>query len=433
MSGTRTNIDVLLWWLPADGSSLLLMQRRFLGTDEFWISGQIDVPDLAILRTDPQTATALKRLLLGLHLPELHAPIAFRRAGREAAQAVRQGAPHPLVAATLGYSDEQGVVVPKDGRLSVARGEPGASALATAFREALDAAGLSRSERVAEDIEPRVRVFERGRLVAELRADVAGRVDLDDVRGYQIGDRNIQVNRFVAETRNTTVSFDEILRRDDVQAATRALLEDPENESLRTKLVDRIRDHGWTFRTEEVTISARCKDRGLLADMMAFDTRGAQIGDHNTQRNTFVYTVERGPDMTKLVRQNARVAEEFADYLCPRSGQDRDLGTLRAEVDRAVRELGVTWNRDRSVRAPLPRGVDLHITRVDGASIGRSRIEHHEEVRGTVNIDRFDRTLRKVERETRQPDRARLPDLDTRVDERTGRDDRGTGRGGRGP
>ncbi len=125
---------------------------------------------------------------------------------------------------------------------------------------------------------------------------------------------------------------------------------------------------------------------GLGSAIRLHDTRGVQIGDHNTQRNTFRYTVTDSPRVSALLRQDLDLARDLADYLCPAAGDVGDLTTLRSQVDRSLSGLGIKLDRnaDQQLRAPLP-GNKPRIFRTDGLTVGDHNVQSStREVRLTV-------------------------------------------------
>jgi hypothetical protein len=222
---------------------------------------------------------------------------------------------------------------------------------------------------------------------------LAPRIILRDVRGAQIGDYNVQINRFVARNDNLSLDFDRVLDREDVRTAIRRLQRDPNNSACRKELEQKLSKDGWHFFSKRQVLEARSEgQQNFLRGLVTFESRGLQIGNHGEQRNTFFYTV-RSPDAAHLVKGDRVVARALTVYLCPRGDSEGDFTVLRGVLERSITALAVRWDRDRlqQFRAPRP-GETLRVDRADAVSIGEFR-----EVRSTEEV-----TVRVADRRPRR-------------------------------
>ncbi|MBL7253264.1 hypothetical protein [Paractinoplanes lichenicola] len=270
------------------------------------------------------------------------------------------------------------------------------SVAAPALRDALDSV----------DVETRTpdRDLRQRRTADRTEQLAAPRIILRDVRGVQIGDHNVQINRFIARNEELSLDFEEVLRRTDVRVAIRSLQRDPSDNDRRKDLERVLRDNGWSFFPKRQFLEARSEgERGLLRGLVSFESRGLQIGDGGEQRNTFVYRAW-SPDAAELLRGDRDVARALTVYLCPRTDGDRDFEVLRGVLERSISELPIRWDRDRLVQYRAPRaGETVRVERADAVSIGDFR-----SVRSTEERD-----IRIARRRTAIPKPTRdLPDED---------------------
>lgn len=385
MAEQEVQIVVELGWVDAGPPGWLLMHRcirRSTGEfHEYWRADGVTALDLVTLRDDAARSSKWCAVLEGVRVDEIviavePGPIVLRLRdvgslesdAHEQAHATRTVA---LDEVTVRFTAREGRLTPCDATLRTADNGVAGPAL----RDALDTMDLDTRE--AGRDRPRRDDFSRDERLP------APRIVLRDVRGAQIGDYNVQINRFVARNENVLLNFDRVLKRVDVCTAIQRLQRDP-SDSVRRKDLERVlRDGGWSFFSKRQVLEARSEGRrDLLRGLVTFESRGLQIGNHGEQRNTFYYTV-RSPDATGLVRGDRAVARALTFYLCPRADSDGDVNMFRGVLEQSISRLPIRWDGDRlqQFRAPRP-GETLRVSRVAAVSIGESR-----EVRSTDEVD----------------------------------------------
>jgi hypothetical protein len=400
-------ISIRLSWLPDGATGHILLHRQMPGPaghgalDEYWRSGPVGELAAARLELTAGSTADWQQLLCGLPLgnvtmPATPHPIVLHRLDRDALRAVLAVADSAsdIAGASLRFTEAGGVLDPAGGRLDRNRFEPVALGIAPFLRRTLDDLALARSTGTPA---PAAEAPSPG---DELRAGLASAIRLHDTRGVQIGDHNVQVNRFVVRGPHLTLDFDDVLRNTTVQTAMSALLANPGNSDLRRGLVGALHnvDQRWSVTAQPLTLSAQSRPPGLLTRLLSFDVqgrqdvRGVQVGNDNTQHNTFHYTVSDSPKVSALLRQDLDLAQQLADYLCPATGGVGALTTLRRQVDQSVQGLGITFDRDVNQQLTFPEpGNTLHIVRADGVTVG-----DHNVIKSTHDVDLVVRTLQPV-------------------------------------
>ncbi|MFG2084424.1 MULTISPECIES: hypothetical protein [Micromonospora] len=382
------HILIRLYWIPHDGTGRLLVHRHMPGRQEFWESSRISESTVAKIDAGAQDTTEWRRLLCGMPLGTLTVttaagPVALYLLGQEGMRAsqARLGLARTIADVSIRSSEVAGTVALGDGLLSIPRRERLAVGILPVLRRTL--ADLAPTPRLTS---PALKLAEPGEIVPahELRLRLAQVIRLYDVRGGQIGNHNLQVNRFVLRGPKQRLDFAPVLRNAPVKAAMHTLLADQTNAHLRHELADALRHGatGWTVSAQPLLLSARSTQPGFFEQLLAFDVHGLQVGNQGTQHNTFVYTVVAVPTAAALLRAHPELAVDLADYLCPPVGGDGDRGALRSRIDHTLANLNVDWDRNRNCNYDSPRpGAELHVFRTDGMTVG-----HHNRIRTVKEI-----------------------------------------------
>jgi hypothetical protein len=257
--------------------------------------------------------------------------------------------------------------------------EPGGSARAQAEREAGPLASGARASRArargaAAEAET---TRERGTAGAPGR----GRTVAEESAGVQVGDHCRQFNFYTYEV--VTPAFEDLagrLSRPDVLAATREVAVNPQDASARRALLDALCPGGWWLggpasRLAITVVRAETTRSGSWLDGTVFfrDVTGGQVGDGNTQRNEFVYTVAPNLQVTELLAANRDLAKALIDCAFSERGRS-DTASLARELQSAVASMPVEPPGDRArseLYDPPAPGHTLRIRAHDGASIGR--------------------------------------------------------------
>jgi hypothetical protein len=189
-------------------------------------------------------------------------------------------------------------------------------------------------------------------------------------RGAQVGNHNVQINRFEISGPAPKLRLDSVLSRPQVQAAQAALMADPADARRRTTFVDSLRSiEGWDAEAKPLVLSATSRPPSFLERV--FTVEGLQVGDHSTQRNTFKCCVTDVPEVESLLKKDQALANSLADYLCPRTGDLGNLGTFSANLQRTIRGLPVALTNPCGVGLPMPEPGRIRIVRdIDAVSIG---------------------------------------------------------------
>ncbi|MEH1028562.1 hypothetical protein V6W11_12545 [Micromonospora profundi] len=215
-------------------------------------------------------------------------------------------------------------------------------------------------------------------------------VALHDVRGASIGNHNVQINTFKVTARDAVeFDFEEALNRYLVKSAINELQRDPTDPGRRSALANALSSRGWLATFEPASLQVRTNSGGLLdflTRLLAFDVQGCQVGDHNTQRNTFTYLVTDSPQGSDLLHGNDDLAKALVGCLFPLDFQ-QDLTSVKDELNRAVSQVPVDWtgNRSLGVSRPSPGATEyLRFRRIDGLMVGDNTTQQNIE---TIEID----------------------------------------------
>ncbi|GIJ46255.1 hypothetical protein Val02_31410 [Virgisporangium aliadipatigenens] len=349
-----------------DGSAVLADARA---CTEFWISELIDEEVLA----DPPPLAPVSSwpaLLRGEYVDFVESPVPLylmRRAELDLAST-----PRPLLEAGLAVRVTDGQARVVAARVGLVAGDPLTHHVRETFCERL---GLARRD--TADAPP---PLDESRWAA----DLAGQLRLVGTRGVQIGDHNVQVNRFVADAPNVHLDFTRVLERHDVRDALRQLQAAPGDYTRRRELVRALAGHGWFFRAEPVTL--RIGPDGsflrLLADLLLFDVRGLRVGSHGRQVNRFVSVVTDTPGAAELLRGNDRLARLLTECVCPSPGSHLNVADLSSEALRAFHGLTPEWRDGRTRNLNERPGTTRVFRFVDGLMVGEhNRQEVSHEVR----------------------------------------------------
>lgn len=215
---------------------------------------------------------------------------------------------------------------------------------------------------------------------ADAAPHARGRLIVVDSTGVQAGDHNRQYNFFTYQVVTPKIgSLADRLRDRDVVAATRRLAADPQDPAARRALLNKIapgglRLGGSTSTLDITVLRSHATRSGSWLDGIVFfrDVTGGQIGDHNTQRNEFVYVVAPTMQARELLAANRDLAKAVIDCAFPARGR-RDPAEVARKLQSAVEGMRVEPDdgRTRSVRYDPPAaGETLRIQAHDGVSIG---------------------------------------------------------------
>jgi hypothetical protein len=399
-SGELFTVHVRLGWLPerAGGVRGRLLAVRGVGTPgdtpvvEFWLSAPAEMEIIGDPAT-PEIVQGWRQFLLGRPLAWLGGPPPLEPADLAGLRSIERrwacGPCRPLldVAAAVRATRSRAVFEYAD--VAAVDAEVLAHAVRPTVETALDSLtvagpGTGRPDPADQRLLWPDRRIDRDR---QLRAALRERIELHDVSGAQVGDHNIQINRFVVRSPRVDLDLNAVLRRSDVQGAMRALQADPTNASLRQEVVDRLASTGLSFESRPARLTAGEVRRGWFADflrrLLLFDVRGLQVGDHNTQRNTFVCAISDTVKGAELLRGRPDLARALTDYVCPRDTGGSNLAMLQRSFRAEIESLPLDWtdDRDRGVRLAPPGALDvLRVNRTDALTVGRDNIMRVEEL-----------------------------------------------------
>ena len=377
----------LLWISGSESDATtgrLLVYRTVAGgrdrpVPEIWLSDVVDELDLLAIRPKSRPSPRVwRRLAVGLRVPGIDEPVPMRPADRDTlAEIVRRLGP------STGHGDD-GSRPLLELRTRTRAGDDGPTVesarlachdtdvLAHPLRSAVEQTVRDLHRSGAAQLRPAMGAADRD---TKLRDEVAARIRFEDVRGAQVGDHNVQVNRFIARAERQDVNFDDVLQRDSVVTALERLQRDPDSAGLRQSLVAAMAAEGWWLMARPTRIEAR-EGSGFaefLRGLVMFDVRGLQSGDHNRQDNTFVYAISSSPTGFELLRGNTRLARALADHICPASDAEPNVAILHHRLGETMRALPVEWRDGRvhGLQANPPGEAEaLRLRRIDGVTIG---------------------------------------------------------------
>ena len=277
---------------------------------------------------------------------------------------------------------------PRAGRYSAA---PGSSPRLPAPEGLNHLPTLAQIDRVRELVDSGARVSVSVRAIAEevARPDRdpgsadgpgKGRVIVKDSDGVQIGHDNRQYNFYTYTI--VTPRLADLAKRlsdPDVVTAARRLGADPQSAAARRALLAKLapgglRLGGPTSELQVTALHARTTRSGSWLDgtVLFRDVSGGQIGNHNTQRNEFIYAVAPSGSTRDLLAGNRELAKALIDCAFPAHGHGNTAalsGALTSAVERAPVDLGDGRIRSKHYDLPGP-GQTLQIRAHDGVSVG---------------------------------------------------------------
>lgn len=415
----------LTLFVVADGAMVHVALHRSIdadGTrhrDDLWTSERMHDIDLADIEPDVRRSEQWRDVLLGLAVKK----IAVASAPNPLTLTLREGSdprlsefldgPRGAVQALFAVSlrleeiDGDGSIRVRSGNMDQAERNPFTDVFLPAARAAVEELGLSRVTDGRDGASAVAIVRRPDSMRGSRRADRADvgdvfqcpgealTVAVRDVRGMQIGDHNRQVNRFIVHRPDRSLDFRSVLKDSRVREAMTRLAVDPMNKDCRGELMTALRNvPGNDVRSAPLVLQARDNQPGLWGRLITFDeVKGLQIGDRNTQHNTFRYTVMGEPTAAALLRGNPALARAVTEYICPPTGRT-DVEKLRQNVAETLRNLPDSVDRTRGAAFSYPRaGVTLTIVRSDGVTVGtRNRMDNKftretEVARSTVRAD----------------------------------------------
>ncbi|WP_035854775.1 hypothetical protein [Cryptosporangium arvum] len=214
--------------------------------------------------------------------------------------------------------------------------------------------------------------------------DALDRLRLRDCRGVQVGEHNVQINRFTAESApGETLDFAGVIDRPGVRDRLARLARDPGDDTLRADVVEALGPGWWSADRICLTVPRRTPV-GWLEGLLMFDVRGLQVGNEATQENLFVYALPPLPSAGKLLEARPELAKALIDAVCPPPDQGFFAADVHSRFDREFRQsldaVDVNWDgigTPRVFEFPGP-GRMLRLDSVDGATIGpHGRQRHH--------------------------------------------------------
>ncbi|MEU7841721.1 hypothetical protein AB0B39_12280 [Micromonospora sp. NPDC049114] len=369
-------IDVTLYWLRTGTTGRLVARRRMTWSggdepvDEIWASGSVDGIQIATVDHAAQSTVEWQRLLAGMAVLKLtvvtaKAQLVLRLLDADALESLAgTAAPATLFArVTTQFEETDGVLQAAGGHLNAPGRHLVAQPLLPVLRAALQSVNLAKT-----DVPPPARPAEEP--APALRECLPPAIKFERTRGAQVGHHNVQINRFEVRGPTPSLDLERVLSRLEVKAARTALLADPTNAARRTDFVESLqRISGWAVKAKPLVLSATSRPPSFLERV--FSVEGLQVGNGNTQRNTFKCCVTDVPAAQNLLNNDRALARSLADYLCPRSGTVGDFSTFREDLQRTMRNLPITLTNPHSVRLPIPEpGQTLIVRDIDGVSIG---------------------------------------------------------------
>ncbi|MEU7761640.1 hypothetical protein [Micromonospora aurantiaca (nom. illeg.)] len=338
--------------------------------DEIWASGPVDEIQVATVNHAAQSTVEWQRLLAGMAVLKLtvvtaKARLVLRLLDADALESLAgTAAPATLFArVTTQFEETDGVPQATGGHLNSPGRHLVAQPLLPVLRAALQSVNLAKT-----DVPPQARPAEEP--APALRECLPPAIKFERTRGAQVGHHNVQINRFEVRGPTPSVGLERVLSRLEVKAAWTALLADPTNAALRTEFVESLqRISGWAVEAKPLVLSATSRPPSFLERI--FSVEGLQVGNGNTQRNSFRCCVIDVPEAHLLLKRDRALATSLVDYLCPRSGIVGDFSTFRENLQRTMRHLPITLTNPHSVRLPIPEpGQTLIVRDIDGVSIG---------------------------------------------------------------
>lgn len=162
-------------------------------------------------------------------------------------------------------------------------------------------------------------------------------VTLIGVDGAQVGDHNLQVNRFRCQV-DPQIDLRALWHDRSVQTALAefaASRGDPEKRQAAVDALCEAGERGHTTWTPAEEHRVRLGGDGsvhtrLAGTVVLSDCRGVQIGDHVRQYNTFTSTISPDVKTGELLREHPEVVESIVDFACQTDA------TGRRDVERAL-------------------------------------------------------------------------------------------------
>jgi hypothetical protein len=386
-------IDVTLYWLRTGTTGRLVARRRMTWSgdvepvDEVWASGLIDEIWVAAVDNAAQSTVEWQRLFTGMAVLELtvvtaKAPIVLRLQDAYALDSLADTrSPAPLLAhVATQFEETDGVLQATGGHLNAPGRHLVAQPLLPVVRAALQSVDLAKT-----DVPPPALSAEEP--APTLRECLPPAIKFERTRGAQVGHHNVQINRFEVRGPTPRLNLERVLSRPDVKAAQAALLGDPTNGVRRTEFVELLqRIPGWAIEAKPLVLSATSRPPSFLERV--FSVEGLQVGNGNTQRNTFRCCVTDVPAAQHLLNNDHMLAKSLANYLCPHSGVVGDFSAFRGNLQRTMRHLPVALTNPHSVRLPRfdrlflrpPRAVGesptADLAEATTATLAQSRLLH---------------------------------------------------------
>jgi hypothetical protein len=215
------------------------------------------------------------------------------------------------------------------------------------------------------------------------------RITAKDVRGLQIGERNLQVNTYEYEVERPDIDFAAALSRAGVRDALKALSADPGNAELQRK-ADRALAEGPLFRrepelrVEQSSITSERQSTFFEAFIFVRKCEGAQVGNDATQKNRFAYLVAPTWDARQLLADDANVRAALISCLCS-TDVARSEEILRGELVGMLEDAILSYPGIRTagdaIRSCAHRRV--HVEGGDGVQVdigGRGKQENKASV-----------------------------------------------------
>lgn len=205
-----------------------------------------------------------------------------------------------------------------------------------------------------------------------------------NVRGLQIGTRNLQVNSYEYQVDRPNIDFATVLSRAAVREALKALSQNPNNVNLQRK-ADKLLASGPLLRKQPDLCVERSEvgneQRSSVIDAFVFveNSTGVQIGDRATQRNRFLYVVAPTMDAAQLLADDPNVRSAVIDCVC--SPNEAATGDVFRDKLEASLEFAVLNSPDIRTTGDLIRPSRNGIVDVnggDGVSIGKKGRQRNE-------------------------------------------------------
>jgi len=213
-----------------------------------------------------------------------------------------------------------------------------------------------------------------------------------NVRGLQVGNRNLQVNSFTANIKADAVRINDIVAQPDVKRVLAKMDQRPGDSKAANK-ADKALAHlrGYNdsvkFAIAKSAHESRVGERGILSGLFLVNSSGVQFGDNLRQNNYFLYTVVPDVSTARLLADSPQLrAGVIQSYSAegPHASMRKEVASA---MDESLRKASLNLADGISrgvVSRPIPDKT-TYLMNIDGATFGYD-VDQRNKIRAVVGI-----------------------------------------------